>query len=429
MDLVPGVKNPSITHENGYFEMTSPDAGYRLLCLFRYWNLVQYWFPYKHLIGEDWNNVLAEFIPKMIKASDATQYAVTTRRLIARIHDTHANVWGANKVLDSLKGKFYPPVKIKFVDDQPVVSMVTHKEQALASNLEVGDVILSVNNKKISDIITETLPDLPASNRPTQLRDLAGLLLRSNDSLSPVTLLRDGKEINTTLIHVSSRQMVLRYAYDFPYMKDSSFFFIKPGIGYINLGTIKRTQVDSVFKALNGSAGLIIDNRQYPGDFPIYDIAGELLPEKQDFTKIPAGSLDYPGAFFAKPSLTAGKKNKDYYKGKVVILVNENTQSSGEFHTMAFRIAPSATVIGSTTAGADGNVSGFYLPGGIYTMFSGISILYPDGRETQRIGVVPDIEVKPTLAGIKEGKDELVEKAIEIINGKTTPEKKKAFLP
>ena len=82
---------------------------------------------------------------------------------------------------------------------------------------------------------------------------------------------------------------------------------------------------------------------------------------------------------------------------------------------MAFRIAPNATVIGSTTAGADGNVSGFYLPGGLYTMFSGISILYPDGTATQRIGIVPDIEVKRTQKGIKENRDELVEKAIELI--------------
>lgn len=430
MDLAPGVGNPLINHENSYLEMDNPDAGYRLLCLFRYWNLIQYWFPYKHLIGENWNNVLTEFIPKMINASDATQYAVTTRRLIARIHDTHANAWGANKVLDSLKGKFYPPVKIKFIDEQPVVSQITHKEQAFASNLEVGDIILSVNNKKITDIITEMLPDLPASNRPTQLRDMAGLLLRSNDSLSSIRLLRDGKEITSTLVHVSSsKQQVLRYAYDFPYMKDSSFFFIKPGIGYINLGRIKTNQVDSVFKVLEGSSGLIIDNRQYPGDFPIYNIAAALSPVKKDFTKIPTGSLDYPGAFYVNSNLSAGGKNKDYYKGKVVILVNENTQSSGEFHTMAFQVAPSATVIGSTTAGADGNVSGFYLPGGIYTMFSGISILYPDGRETQRIGIVPDIEVKPTVAGIKQGRDELVEKAIEIITGKTVPEKKKGFLP
>jgi C-terminal processing protease CtpA/Prc len=82
---------------------------------------------------------------------------------------------------------------------------------------------------------------------------------------------------------------------------------------------------------------------------------------------------------------------------------------------MAYRTAPNATVIGSTTAGADGNVSSIRLPGGISTMISGIGVYYPDGRETQRIGIVPDIEVKPTIEGIKNGKDEVLEKAIEFI--------------
>jgi C-terminal processing protease CtpA/Prc len=48
-------------------------------------------------------------------------------------------------------------------------------------------------------------------------------------------------------------------------------------------------------------------------------------------------------------------------------------------------------------------------------MISGIGVYYPDGRETQRIGIVPDIEVKPTIEGIKNGKDEVLEKAIEFI--------------
>jgi C-terminal processing protease CtpA/Prc len=49
-------------------------------------------------------------------------------------------------------------------------------------------------------------------------------------------------------------------------------------------------------------------------------------------------------------------------------------------------------------------------------MISGIGIYYPDGKETQRIGIVPDIELKPTIKGIKEGRDEVLEKALEIIN-------------
>lgn len=58
------------------------------------------------------------------------------------------------------------------------------------------------------------------------------------------------------------------------------------------------------------------------------------------------------------------------------------------------------------------------LPGGIRTAISGIGIYYPDGGKTQRVGIVPDIEVKPTIQGIKDGRDEALAKAIELINGK-----------
>jgi C-terminal processing protease CtpA/Prc len=98
--------------------------------------------------------------------------------------------------------------------------------------------------------------------------------------------------------------------------------------------------------------------------------------------------------------------------------VNENTQSHAEFTAMAMRVAPHAIVIGSTTAGADGNVSAITLPGGIRTRISGIGVYYPDGRETQRVGIVPDITVQPTIQGIIQNRDELLEKAIEIINEK-----------
>ena len=81
-----------------------------------------------------------------------------------------------------------------------------------------------------------------------------------------------------------------------------------------------------------------------------------------------------------------------------------------------YRVHPNATVIGSTTAGADGNVSSFYLPGGISSMISGIGVYYPNEKETQRIGIVPDVEIKPTIKAIKKGEDELLQKAIEIIN-------------
>ena len=139
------------------------------------------------------------------------------------------------------------------------------------------------------------------------------------------------------------------------------------------------------------------------------------MPQRKSFVKFTNASILSPGLFTFGKTLSTGKKNKNYYKGKVVILINEVSQSSAEFHSMAYRVHPNATVIGSTTAGADGNVSAFYLPGGISTMISGIGVYYPNGKETQRIGIVPDIEIKPTIKGIRNGEDELMKKAIEII--------------
>jgi C-terminal processing protease CtpA/Prc len=57
-------------------------------------------------------------------------------------------------------------------------------------------------------------------------------------------------------------------------------------------------------------------------------------------------------------------------------------------------------------------VTGILLPGGIRTSFSGHGVYYPDGRPTQGIGIVPDIKIKPTISGIKAGKDEVLERAI-----------------
>ena len=82
---------------------------------------------------------------------------------------------------------------------------------------------------------------------------------------------------------------------------------------------------------------------------------------------------------------------------------------------MAFKAGDNTTILGSTTAGADGNVSRIFLPGNLKTMISGIGVYYPDGTKTQKIGIIPDIKLTPTIKGIKEGKDELLEKAIEII--------------
>ena len=100
-----------------------------------------------------------------------------------------------------------------------------------------------------------------------------------------------------------------------------------------------------------------------------------------------------------------------------MILVDERSLSQSEYTAMAFRAAPNAIVVGNQTAGADGNVSNIVLPGGYAAGFSGIGVFYPDKTPTQRVGIVPDVEVRPSIAGIREGRDEVLEEALRQILG------------
>ena len=79
---------------------------------------------------------------------------------------------------------------------------------------------------------------------------------------------------------------------------------------------------------------------------------------------------------------------------------------------MAFRSVAGAKVVGSTTAGADGDVSDIRLPGGHHSMLSGIGIFTPDRQVTQGVGIQADITVQPTIKGIRAGRDEVLEAAM-----------------
>ncbi|HET6543269.1 MAG TPA: S41 family peptidase [Chryseolinea sp.] len=410
--LAEGVGNPIFNNEKPYYSMNYTDVGIRLLSLFRYWNIINYYFPYKNLITENWNAVLKQNISAFVEAEDELSYKLTVLGLIADVHDTHANIWGMDDVLDGYKGRNYPPVEISFVEGKAVVTGYFDKPLGEKSGLKVGDIIETIEGKPVDDIIKGRLPLTPASNYPTQLRDIAANLLRSNKSLLEITY-SNGRETLKKQLDVYSTNQVNIYArFQRP---DSSFRFINSDIACIYPGTLTNAALPKIMEFVSKTKGLIIDFRCYPKDFTVFALSAYLLPEEKSFVKFTNGSLNTPGLFSFVDGPKVGGANPDYYKGKVVIIINETTQSSAEYHTMAFRVAPRATVIGSTTAAADGNVSRIHLPGNIMTSISGIGVYYPDGTETQRIGIVPDVEMKPTIKGIRAGRDELLEKAIELI--------------
>ena len=77
--------------------------------------------------------------------------------------------------------------------------------------------------------------------------------------------------------------------------------------------------------------------------------------------------------------------------------------------------AHSITCVGTPTAGANGNVTFVYLPGGAQVRFTGMKLLRSDGSRFQNVGVVPDVPVERSVEGIVAGRDELLEKGIETV--------------
>jgi hypothetical protein len=81
---------------------------------------------------------------------------------------------------------------------------------------------------------------------------------------------------------------------------------------------------------------------------------------------------------------------------------------------MILKAMPDAVIVGSQTAGTDGNISSFHISQEIQTGFTSLGVYYPNGDSTERIGIVPDSVVYPTVAGIRQGRDEVLEKALQV---------------
>ena len=414
-----GIGCPLFLNEKSYPQPSYPDAGFRLLALYRYWNMICYFYPYKYLTDKDWNQVLKEYIPFFLGTKSELEYELAATQLIGEVCDTHARLWGGGDKIDSLRGDKQAPVRVQFIENKWVVTdyymnaYLADAEKIKETGLKIGDIITHIGGKPVETIVDSIKKYYPASNEAARMRNIARDLLRSDQSMVYIHYLSSNQPRQKPLFLEKSSDL-----HPYIYPKDTTtqcYKFISKDIGYVTLKSIKDEDIPAIKKEFQGTKGIIIDIRNYPSANVPYTLGSYFVSKPTPFVKLTRVNLNNPGEFNFDTARVISKSEKPY-RGKLVVTVNEETQSAAEFDVMAFRAGNNTTVIGSQTAGADGNVSEIILPGGLKTMISGIGIYYPNGGETQRIGIVPDIEVKPTIKGIREGHDEVLEKAIEIIN-------------
>jgi len=94
------------------------------------------------------------------------------------------------------------------------------------------------------------------------------------------------------------------------------------------------------------------DHRQpnYPSDFVVFSLGQLLVSQETSICAIHRGDLSNPGAFHGDNSYFHSGRRTPYI-GKIVILVDEVTQSSAEYHAWLSARLPSRR-LRSMTAGA-----------------------------------------------------------------------------
>lgn len=297
-----------------------------------------------------------------------------------------------------------------------VTSLLRGKEQG--GGLEVGDVFTQVDGQSVESLIKAWSPLYSASNQAKRLSDIVQNLPRGACGESEVVVSRKGKSQTLTLERLSGLD-------DTPPSHDrpgKTFQLLTPDVAYLKLSSV---QVDDTNRYLNraaGTQGIIIDIRNYPAEFVVFALGSHFVQKPTPFARFTLGNLSNPGTFTWTEPITL-TPSRPSYGGKIVILVDESSLSQAEYTALAFRAAPNAVVIGSTTAGADGNVSPIPLPGGVETLISGIGVFYSDKRPTQQVGIVPDIVAAPTLGGVREGRDEVLESALRYVLGPEVSER------
>ncbi len=390
--------------DSEYAEMKYPDFGYRALAAFRLWNVIHYFYAYLHLI-DDWDARLPEVIEVLVNASSQREYDLALARIMTWVPDGHSGAYSDG--FRNLRGRAEPPFLVMPVEGKPVVVELT--DPTASGPIAVGDELIAIDGRPVAERYAELEPYVSASTEAAKAQYITTYLaLSPQPSEASLTMRRPDGSVYEAVVHRGSYETVAPLK---PWR-------ILPGnIGYVDLRWLDVSQVDSMIRDIMGTRGLIIDLRTYP--LGVFVALGRRLNTK---------GLPSQVARLRIPELMGGERGEEVYsqnigsstlpvfKGKTVTLIDERAQSQSEHTGLVLEALSGTTFVGSPTVGANGNVTYMVMPGRVYISFTGMDVRHLDGRQLQRVGILPDVDVPRTVRALSEGTDEVLDRAIQILS-------------
>jgi hypothetical protein len=388
-------------NKEGYFQVNYLEHESRLLALARLWNVLEYWFPWEKS-PTSWYPELPKLTKHVVQSTDRAEFLHVLQRLLAQINDGHAAL--ADSVFR--QGHCQIPFAVRHIDDHVVIHRLY--QDFPKQDVKVGDKILAIDGESYKDLFNRWLPLYSASNTSARYYGLANeLLYRNCDKPTTVTL---GRQTEQHEVSISEYETFASLDHTLP---GNVVQTLESGVTYLKVVGVDFAAVDEAIERAQQSGKLIIDVRGYPSEFILYYLGSRLTQKPLPFAQLARVHPHFPGSVVHIDHIPTIEPHEPVALDGIAILVDEATLSQSEFSVLAWRELPNTKVIGSTTAGAVGNVSTVPLPNGMQAYFTGLRVLDNQGDDVQYKGIVPDIYIKPTIADLRSGRDVVIDKAME----------------
>jgi carboxyl-terminal processing protease len=379
--------------------------------------------------GFDLDKAYQEYLDEIAGTTSRREFDLATIAFVAKLrngHSTFSDQWlGARSQL--------PGFYLGLEGGQWVV------KRSGRAGLEPGDVVISIAGKPTGQFVAERMKYIAASS---EFARRTGVFF-----FSPVwpaqfdVELADGRRVNIDRTQPTAVQWVFgtpgRAPEDVAYLRIPSFGepkYEQEAIAFLEA----HKDAPAVIFDVRGNGGgstpeqLIraIMDRPWPQwiestsvHFPLFRTYGELF-SSQDAAADPRheGYLEAFASYFAHPYLMLpapmSQPEKPIYTGRVVILADLSCGSACEDFVMPLKCSGRATVVGGTTGGSSGQPYMYDFKNGMFFRVSTKRMYFPDGSEFEGKGISPDVEVIPTAADIKAGRDPALERAVALARGK-----------
>jgi len=378
--------------------------------------------------GLDWQAVHDELRPKMEKAQKMSEARAIMKELIARLKLSHFNLIPV-EVYEKIgrpgeKGDFdgVTGIDLRIIDGKPLVTSVQEGSPAQKAGVKTGWEIVQIGKTEIASL----LPEIAKEFENNSLKEYylwstvkARLLGKIGDTLD--IRFKDGTgktlQLDMTLVEQQGNKFKLGHLPPmYIWIKTDTIKSEQGTFGYIAFnGFLDIPRVMPAFnKAMKSFIdtdvdGIVIDIRGNGGGLPMMamGMAGWLMEEKgRRLGTMYLRESELKMAVLPRPEI---------YAGPVAVLIDGLSASCSEIFAGGLKDLGRARIFGSTTAGAVLPSTIEMLPNKDGFQYAFANYRSEKGDVLEGVGVSPDVEVYHTREALLQGKDRVLETALQWI--------------